>query len=288
MTPLESQHAYRRRLLVAFGCAIAIHEIVIGAGGFLRMPRESQPRPVPETNVLLEFKKPAHVAAVTPPPAPRATPAPVRERAAPRAKVVVHVHSGGSKGGPKLAVRTQHIVHHKETLPIWWTAPHGAKLAASTGTGTQPAPGPAAGTGEGTGTGAGAGSAGGAGGGTGGNGSGTNAEAPCGTPLFYGLHAQYNPRDGSFAENVRVQLTLGNGQTLEGDFHYLWHYPSEAANPFSPKTDIPPDDPIPAQLPPPGFDVSKEPPAVQLTLKNTAPNGLTLFAPCPAVSSRDL
>lgn len=288
MTPLETQHAYRRRLLLAFGCAVAIHEIVIGAGGFLRMPNEARPQ-LTQTSVVLEITKPVRVAVVTPKPVPSATPAPVRERAAPRAKVlVVHEHTGGSKGGPKLAVHTQHIVHHKETLPTWWSAMHGAKLAANMGTGTNPTPGPAAGSGAGTGTGSGAGSGTAAGGGTGGAGSGTNAEAPCGEPLFYGVHAEYNPRDGSFSENVRVQLTLGNGQTLQGDFHYPWHYPSEAENPFSPKSTLAADEPVPAQTPPPGFDVSKEPLAVQLTLKHTTPNGLTLFAPCPNVSKNDL
>jgi len=288
MTPPESRNAYRRRLLLAFGFAIAIHEIVIGLGGFLRIPHATEPRRAAQTAVVLEYHKPVRVAIHTPPPAPIATPAPVRQRAAPRAKVIVHKLSGGSRGGPKLAVHTQRIVHHKETLPIWWTAPHGAKLVASTGTGTKPSPGPAAGTGAGTGTGSGAGSASGAGGGTGGNGSGVNAEAPCGEPLFYGLHAQYNPRDGSFLENVRVHLTLGNGQTLDGDFHYPWHYPNEAQNPFSPRSDIPQDEPIPAQLPPSGFDVSKEPLAVRLTLKHTGPDGRTFFAPCANVSKSDL
>ena len=211
-----------------------------------------------------------------------------RSRAAPRALVIAK-HSGGSKGGPKLQVHTQTIVHHKESLPIWWTAPHGAKVVASNGTGMKPTPGPAAGTSDGGGSGIGAGSGAGAGGGTGGNGSGgANAEAPCGTPVFYGLHAEFNPRDGSFAEKVRVQLTLGDGETLEGDFDYPWRYPSEAENPFSPKTVIPQDQPIPAQLPPAGVDVNREPMAVQLTLKHTTPNGLTLFAPCPSRKTHSL
>ena len=272
----------RRRLLLAFGCAIAIHEIAIGALGFLRAPQQAaQAQTVPSAIVVIETRTPTPRATPTPAPIPHATPADVRTRAAPRAAVIAK-HSGGSKGGPKLEVHTQRIVHHKEALPIWWTAPHGAKRVANTGTGTQPTPGPAAGNAQGSGTGTGAGTATGAGGGAGGNGGDVaSADAPCGTPLFYGLHAEFNPRDGSFAERVRVQLTLGDGETLEGDFHYPWRYPNEAQNPFSPKTEIPPDDPIPAQLPPSGFDVSRESLAVQLTLKHTTPNGLTLFAPCP-------
>jgi hypothetical protein len=190
--------------------------------------------------------------------------------AAPRGPVK-SVHSGS--GGPKLQVRTQTIVHHKESRPIWWSAMHGSQTVANTGTGTQPAPGTAAGSGTGAETGG--------GGGAGSDGSGAaNKTAPCGSPVFFGTHAEYNPKDGSFNENVRVELTLANGETLRGDFHYPWHYPSEAENPFSPKTQVQ-DEPVPAQTPPPGYDISKEPQAVQLTLKYTTPNGTTLFEPCP-------
>lgn len=251
---------------------------------------EPQVHPVQATSVVLEVQRPMHIAVATPAPTPtatptpppRATPAPRRVIAAPRATAIAKIHSGGSRGGPKLEVHLQKIVHHKESLPIWWTAPHASRVVANTGTGPTPAPGPAAGNGVGTGKGSGAGSDTGPGGGTGGNGSGVaTADAPCGTPLFYGLRAKYNPRDGSFNEDVRVQLQLGNGEKLEGDFHYPWHYPSEVENPFSPRTDIPQGDPIPAQLPPPGFDVSREPLAVQLTLKYTTRNGTTRFAQCP-------
>jgi hypothetical protein len=282
-------------MLLAFSLAIAIHEIAIGAGGFLRM-KEPETHPVPAATIVLETQRPIRVAiatpapkpspTTTPTPPPRATPAVRRVIAAPRATAMAKIHSGGSHGGPKLIVHLPKTVHHKETLPIWWAAMHGSKVVANTGTGASPTPGPAAGSGTGTGKGSGAGSETGSGGGTGGNGSGVaSADAPCGTPMFYGLRAKYNTKDGSFNEDVRVQLQLGNGEKLEGDFHYPWHYPNEAQNPFSPRSEIPQGDPIPAQLPPPGFDVSKEPLAVQLTLKYTTPNGTTRFAPCPGTVS---
>ena len=247
-------------------------------------PAPEPKEPAQTTRVVIEVRTPVP----TPTPAPRPTPASVPRVAAPRARQIA-IHAGGSKGGPKLQVRTQKIVHHKESRPIWWSAMHGSKTVASTGTGTAPTPGPGASGGAGTGTGSGAGSGSAPGGGTGGNGSGVAAaDAPCGSPVFYGMHAQYDPKNGSFNENVRVELTLGNGQTIDGDFHYPWHYPSEAENPFSPKTQIPQDAPIEAQLPPTGYDVSKEPMAVQLTLKYTTPNGLTLFEPCPTGTGKDL
>lgn len=291
MTRVRFDRAFRQRLLLAFGISIAIHEIVIGAGGFLRMI-QPEVHPVPAATIVLEVQHPMRVAiatpepkpspTMTPTPPPRATPAVRRMIAAPRATAIAKIHSGGSHGGPKLIVHLPKTVHHKESLPIWYAAMHGSKVAANTGTGASPTPGPAAGNGVGTGRGNGAGSQTGAGGGTGGNGSGAaTGEAPCGEPLFYGLRAKYNPRDGSFNEDVRVQLQLGNGEKLEGDFHYPWHYPSEEQNPFSPRTAIPQGDPIPAQLPPPGFDVAKEPLAVQLTLKYTTRNGTTRFSPCP-------
>ncbi|MGH7227425.1 MAG: hypothetical protein ACRELF_29795, partial [Gemmataceae bacterium] len=201
------------------------------------------------------------------------------------------IHTGGSRGAPKFEVHTPKIVHHKERLPIWWAAMHGSKDVANTGTGAAPTPGPSAssGTGTGSGAGAGAGAEVGAGGGTGGNGSGVaNTTAPCGSPVFYRIHAQYNPKDGSFNDTIRVKLTLGNGQLLQGDFPYTWHYASEAQDPFSARSQAGADEAVFAQLPPPGFDSSKEPTAVKLTLEKTLPNGTTMFDRCPAGVGDDL
>jgi len=207
--------------------------------------------------------------------------------AAPRATTIA-LQTGGSKGGPKLQVRTQKIVHHKESLPIWWSAMHGSKTVASTGTGTQPTPDPGASSGAGTGTGSGAGSAAGPSGGTGGNGSGVaSATAPCGSPTFFLVHTQVNPKDGSVDDTIRVRLILGSGQKLDGVFPYKWHYASAAVDPFSPAMQNADLD-VPAQLPPPGVDVLKESPAVRLTLAKTLPNGITMFDPCPQGIGTDL
>jgi hypothetical protein len=280
--------SYRDRFALALAISIAIHEIAFGLGAFTRL-EEPHPQETPMATAIIvqvRLKTPAPLATLaptprptaTPTPPPRATPAPKREVAAPRATMIAH-HTGGSKGAPKLEVHLQKIAHHKESLPIWWAAPHGSKTVANLGNSTA---GPSVGSGTGAGTGTGAGNQAGAGGGTGGTGSGMNAETPCGGPVFHGLRAKFNRSNGSFDEDVRVELRLANGQTLYGDFHYPWHYPSESDNPFSPNWKGGPNDAIPAQLPPPGFDVSKEPEAVQLTLKYTTPNGLTRFAPCPA------
>ncbi|MGH7661295.1 MAG: hypothetical protein ACRENA_10335 [Vulcanimicrobiaceae bacterium] len=275
---------YRRRLLIALALAVAVHEIVIGAGGFLRFPEAREPSS-PQRVILIERR----VAVVTPAPTPtptappRVTPAPKRAVAAPRATMLARTRSGGSRGGPKLEIHTPKLVHHNTPMPVVRaTEQPSKKLIAQTGSGATPAPGIGSSSGIGTGQGAGAGSQQGPGGGTGGTGSGSqNSDAPCGEPLFYGLHAQFNPKDGSFDEAVRVQLRLSNGQTVTGEFHYPWHYASERENPFSPNYGGSPDDAIPAKLPPPGFDLSKEPLAVQLTLQKTLPNGRTLFQPCP-------
>ena len=246
---------------------------------------ENEPEPqasVEATRVVIELRTPAP----TPTPVPRATPAAVAQVAAPRATMIA-VRTGGSKGGPKLQVRTQTIVHHKESLPIWWSAMHGSKTVASTGTGTQPVPDPGASSGSGTGSGTGAGSAAGPGGGTGGKGSGVaNATAPCGNPVFFRIHAEYNRANGSFDDTIRVQLTLGNGQVLDGVFPYKWHYASQADDPFSRPDDE--DEGVDAQLPPPGFDSTREPLAVRLTLEKTASNGKTNFDRCPPGVGSDL
>ena len=248
------------------------------------MEREPQAREsVEPTRIVLDIRTPAPTATPTVAPSPKI--ALVQSVAAPRARELA-VHAGGSKGGPKLEVHTQKIVHHKESLPTWWAAMHGSKTVADTGTGTQPTPGPGASSGTGTGTGTGAGS--GSGGGTGGNGSGVaNATAPCGSPVFYRVHAQYNRQDGSFDDTIRVQLTLGSGQRLEGVFPYTWHYASEADDPFSQKASAD-DEGVKAKLPPPGLDSTREPLAVRLTLEKTLPDGRTMFDPCPPGVGNDL
>jgi hypothetical protein len=274
---------YQQRLLFAVACSIAIHEIVIGGGGFLRMEQDPVAKDVPVTRIVLEFRPPAP----TPTARPRSTPAVTASVAAPRAATVA-VHAGGSRGGPKLEVHTQKSVHHKESLPVWWAAMHGSKTVASAGTGTAATPAPGASGAQGMGSGSGSGSESGAGGGTGGTGSGiANATAPCGTPVFFLVHTQRNPKDDSVDDTIRVKLILGDGQRLDGVFPYTWHYPSQAEDPFSPTTKS--DDPVvPAQLPPSGFDVSREPAAVRLTLAKTLPNGMTLFDRCPPGVGDDL
>ena len=296
MTLRDPDPKFWKRLLVAFALAIAIHEIVIGAGSFLRFTEPSK-RPLPQATTIIVIAPRIKVAVATPTPSPkptatptippRVTPAPKVAIAAPRATTIARKHSGGSRGGPKLEVHVPKTVFHSTPVPVVHaTATAAAKLIADSGTGASPTPGPAAGNGLGTGSGAGSGNEQGPGGGAGGTGSGpANAAVPCGEPIFYGLRAKFNPKDGSFDEDVRVELHMANGQKVTGDFHYPWHYPSERDNPFSANWRGGPDDPIPAKLPPPGFDVSKEPLAVQLTFQNTLPNGTTRFAPCPSAKS---
>jgi hypothetical protein len=275
---------YQQRLLFAVACSIAIHEIIIGASGFLRMEQDPVAKDVPVTRIVLELRTPAP----TPTPRPRTTPAITASVAAPRAATIA-VHTGGSRSSPKLEVHTQKTAHHKESLPVWWAAMHGSKTVASTGTGTAATPAPGASGAQGVESGSGSGSESGAGGGSGGTGSGVaNATAPCGSPVFYRIHAQYNPKDGSFDDTIRVKLILGDGQKLDGVFPYAWHYASEANDPFS-QTSSKDDDPgVDAQLPPAGFDSSKEPIAVRLTLAKTLPNGKTLFDACPPGVGGDL
>ncbi|MBV8601929.1 MAG: hypothetical protein JO359_10240 [Candidatus Eremiobacteraeota bacterium] len=274
---------YKRRITLAIAIAIAIHEIAFGLGGFMKIPETPEPPP-PVSSVVLEIRQRTPEPSATPKPTPaptpppRATPAVHREVAAPRATVVAVVKkTGQNKGGQKLEVHLPKTVNHKESVPVWWSAPHAAKTVANAGTGHT------AGAGSGAGTGTGTGNAPGTGAGTGGAGTGAvSADTPCGGPIFHGLRAKYNRSDKSFDEDVRVELRLANGETLFGDFHYPWHYASEQDNPFSPNWKGGPNDPIPAQLPPPGFDISREPLAVQLTLKYTLPNGTTRFIPCPS------
>lgn len=286
-----------KRLLLAFVLAVAIHEIVIGAGGFLRFSEPSK-RPVPEaTTVVLiaplirvpsPTPTPAPSPTATPTPPPRATAAPKVAVAAPRATVLAKKHSGGSQGGPKLKVDIPKTVYHSTPVPVVHATESGSKVVADTGTGASPTPGPAQGNGVGTGAGSGAGSAQGAGGGTGGAGSGpSNSVAPCGAPYFTGIRRKYNVADGSVDEIVRVTLHLGNGQSIAGEFGYPWHYSKPEDDPWSPSTKIGLNDPVDAQMPPKNFDVTKEPLAVQLTLRYTdRVTGTTFFRDCPDMGAK--
>ena len=81
-----------------------------------------------------------------------------------------------------------------------------------------------------------------------------------------GLLSRYNRADGTFSEYVRVTVEERNGSSISGEFGYPFVYRSEADNPFFVRLNIGRDFDIPIQLPPPGYDTSREPLAVQYAL----------------------
>lgn len=259
---------YLRRLALALAASLFIHAVIIGLAPLHALPvRDDR---TPATRVVLEVRTPPPVARPrpTPPPTPRprptialATPRPVprRVRSASRTPAQAASLRGGSRA-PKVVAKL---------VPS--APPNG--VAAEAGAGIAPG-----GAGSGAGPGAGSGGA-----------SGTAspapappaADQPCGSVTFVpeGASAQHG---GAWYETIRVTISFRDGHAESGTFPYPFVYANEAADPWSPPN-LTKDIAVPAQLPPPGTDLSGADRAVVLTLQYTNQNGRTTLPPCPAV-----
>ncbi len=276
---------FRERILWAIAISIALHEIV---GGLWPHGNAS---PAPEPTVVAERIKierprptPRPTPVPTPRPTPHVTPAPhytlapkvvVRAPAAKAAATPTHT-LGGAAAHKRIVHVTPPPVTPKPAPP--------ESLAEGTQSGKQNG-------GSGTGGGAGAGTGGlagtGEGSGTTGNGNGgdTNS-APCGTVEFIPGHFSYNG-DGSMRQAVSVLITLRDGEEQSGDIPYPFIYSSEKENPFLHDDKLSKNGGVFLQPPPPGSDVSKMPPAVQIVIAHTDPTtGATTFPDCPAAATK--
>jgi hypothetical protein len=218
------------------------------------------PRPTPHPTPRL-----------TPTPAPRYTLAPrVAVRApAPRAAATPHRKVGGAAARKHLATPQPRVPSPRPKPP--------QSLAQGTHAGVQNG-------GSGTGAGAGAGDSGAGGSGTGsagtGNGTGGNADtAPCGYVTFFGKY-DHSDRGGTRYVHVRIEVTLRNGTVLSDELHWFFVYPNERSDPFA-TLNARADLPTPMQLPPPGFDMSRQQPATVFALQHTTPDGYTTLPACP-------
>ena len=183
---------------------------------------------------------------------PKASFAPVPQRAAPRA---VHA-SGGGHAAP--------VTRAKIAPP--------AVIVAGSGGGTGP--------GEGVGLGAGIGG-GGSGNGTGGNDSGSvNADAPCGSVDL--IPFQLPDRAGAITyEHILATVTFPDGHKESAEFPYRWPYTDPGDDPWSPRN-------LPntsfftrVQLPPAGANTNRYPEVIRYILDHTRNDGTTVLQECP-------
>lgn len=263
---------YRRRLLVAFAIAIALHEIVAAFVHWSR-PSAEKPEQISVLHIVRIERRP------TPKPTPHLIPTP-KPIATPR--VVVKVNP--APAAPKAATHTRgaaksiaHTVHHApriEHIALPKIAHAGPGLTHS-GSGVG-----AGGTSRGTGTGSG-----GQGTGTGAGGRGTGQYAapnePCGYVEFI-PHAEpeYDKSTGAFRETIRMMVHYPDGHVDATNLDWKWYYPNEAADPWSAQNLKNQNFRTLFQAPPPDKAAS-EPAIVQYVIQHSSADGYTLLKECP-------
>jgi len=258
-----------RRLALAFAISVALHGVV---ASFLHPPRAA---PSEKEIVVTHVVTIEHRPRPTPPPAPKPTPQPVHPRhlaviapthvavATPGSAAPHHHIARKAQAAPR--VRTQ---HHSKPNPV-----HIVMGGQGAGAGTGKAPVGGAGPGgEGTGQ--------------GGTGSGTGAAAsdePCGYVEFVDIGglSEYDKRTGGFSVSIRMIVHFPDGHTEDVVLDYPWHYPDEAANPWSQQNVGNPNFLVPFQWPPPA-KAPTEPPLVQFVMQHTTKEGYTKLKDCPA------
>jgi hypothetical protein len=242
------------RFAVAVPSAVAI-TVLCFALGRCQPAERTLAEHTPATTVVIE-RAAATPSPPTPPPTlppvPRATPAVVPQRAAPRA---VHASGGGHIAPP--------AVHH----PV---VPKPVTVAGSGG-----------GAGPGAGDGEGAGDAGGSGNGTGGTGSGSvNADAPCGSVDLIPFQSPDHAGSTTF-EHVRATVTFPDGHSESEEFPYRWSYTDPGADPWSARNMPNANFITHVQLPPPGANESRFPEVIRYILDHTREDGTTILQECP-------
>jgi hypothetical protein len=262
---------YRTRLIIAFACAIALHEIGLS---LLRPPARpvDEERHIAVTVLAIQTPRPTPHPTPTPRPTPPPTPpprrtVPPRPTLAPQPQLAGHAlgtpqrHRGGG-------VRRARII---AAVPAPAAAPtargNGSGTSTGSGTGDQPAAG---------------GGLGGAGAGTSGNGNGAvNAETPCGAvDLMPDDEPQH--RGNGVSEHVVATVSFPDHHQESAAFPYRWVYAGgEETDPWSATNLQKSAMTIPLVMPPPGADRSSYPPLIQYILQHTDANGITDLSPCP-------
>jgi hypothetical protein len=233
-----------RRVLIAFACSIALHELLAGL-----LPGRPSEEPVRETVAHVTIARIERTAQPTPSPTP------------PPAHAISLTPEGK-------AARREAIVHEGAPRP---KPPHSIVATPDTyvPTGAQ-----GAGAGAGSGAGSIADGSGGTGEGEAGNGGGA---APCGEVDFQSLgDAAYDAATGRYERSniiATVHYTDGTSERLRLD--WTWSWPSEADDPFKNL-----EAPTYFQFPPASQRAS-EPALVHYIMRYTTAAGATNLRDCP-------
>jgi hypothetical protein len=258
------KQAARRRLLVAFAIAIAIHEIV--AGLFPWHQATIPPTPT-ETITLAKVTRIEH----RPTPKPKPTPQPVVHT-----KVIAETQVKPRVVNPGNPSQQQHIKRIAQAAPVVRTHYHSKPVQhvvmGAQGAGTSKrakAQNGGVGTG-GTGT------------GQSGTGSGTGGAAAAHEPCGY---VDFQPTDqpivdkstGRIWEKIQMTVHFPDNSEQSVDLDYTWYYPSKSSDPFMPENQN-----VPATFQcPPADQRDNEPPLVQYVIQHTSPDGYTKLRDCP-------
>lgn len=267
----SAQAAGRRRLLLAFALAIAIHEIV--AGVFPWHAQRIPPAPK-ETITIAKITRIEHRPKPTPRPTPRPTPKPTPVV---HTKVIAETHVKPHVVNPGNPSQHQHVKRVASARPLVRTHYH-----------SKPAPVhvPVGGHGAGTSTTAkvetGGIGPGGTGTGESGTGQGTGgapqAHEPCGYVEFLPIQeARVDQSTGRVWEYVAIRVHFPDGTQDTLDLDYPFYYPTSADDPFMAGHD---NVPATFQFPPPN-QRGGEPPLVQYVITHTTSDGYTLLRDCP-------
>ena len=269
----SAKAAARRRLLLGFALAVAIHEII--AGVFPWHSHTAAPTPK-ETITIAKLTRIEHRPRPTPKPTPHPTPKPTPVPKV-HTKVIAETHVKPHIVNPGNPSQRQHIKRIASARPLVHTRYHSKPATIHVPTG---------GHGAGTSTKAKAETGGIGPGGTGtgesGTGQGTGgapqAHEPCGFVEFLpSQQPRIDQATGRIWEYVSIRVHFPDGTQDTVDLDYPFYYPSESEDPF-----LPGHDNIPAafQFPPPDKRAS-EPSLVQYVIQHTSSDGYTLLRDCP-------
>lgn len=270
--PAGSKHAARRRLLVAFALAIAIHELMAGV-----FPGRRQVIPPPkETITIAKMVRIEHRPSPTPRPTPRPTPKPTPVPVV-HTKVIAETHvkprvinPGSPSQHQKIkriaSARPQvHTQYHSKPATIHVpTGGHGAGTSRTAKAETGGIGPGGTGTGE-SGTGTGSGGA-------------PEAHEPCGYVEFEPSESPITDKNtGRIWEHIAMTVHFPDGTKQDVELNYTWYYPSRADDPFMPGNDN-----VPATFQfPPADQREGEPPLVQYVITHTTQDGFTTLRDCP-------
>lgn len=256
----------RRRLIIAFAIAIAVHEIL---AGIVPWHTQTIPQVVSERITIAKLTRIEHRPRPTPKPKP--TPKPiVHAKVIAPTHVTPHIVNPGKPSqhhkirriaSARPLVHTRHYRPPRIHVPV---GGHGAGTSTTAKAETGGVGPGGVGTGEsGTGTGTGGAPA---------------AHEPCGYVDFEPIQeARVDQPTGRVWEYVSIVVHFPDGTVQSLPLDYAFYYPSEAQDPF-----IRGHNNIPATFQfPPTNQRANEPPLVQYVIDHTTSDGYTLLKECP-------